>query len=38
MLAKVLHVPGGMTERVRAMLADDPTLAWDDAVAAILKG
>ena len=30
-------VPAGLVERVRAMLEADPTLAWDDAVALLLR-
>jgi hypothetical protein len=30
-------VPDGLVERVRALLAADPTQAWDDAVALLLK-
>ena len=30
--------PDGLAEQVRALLDADPTLAWDDAVALLLKG
>jgi hypothetical protein len=37
MPAKALQVPDGLADRVRALLAADATLAWDDAVALLLK-
>jgi hypothetical protein len=37
MPAKALHVPDGLTDQVRTMLEADPTLAWDDAVALLLR-
>jgi hypothetical protein len=30
-------VPDGLVERVRPLLATDSTLAWDDAVALLLR-